>query len=318
MSGWCRWCVVAGLCLMSASPASAQDLDPRAYAHVPVDATFLVWGFGVSEGGIVSDPTLPVANLQATVLTPSLGAGRSFGLFGRTAQAFVALPYSFAQIAGNAFGVASATDREGFSDMRLRVSWLVRGAPAASIGQIVKAPRRAIIGTSLNFAAPTGEYYPDKLLNLGTNRWSVRPEFAVSQPIGQRWTLDAYAGVWFFAANNESYPGTQRKTQSPLSTFQTHLSYNFEPQLWMALDVTYYVGGRTTVGDAAPTDLQSNVRTGVTAVLPVSQRHSIKIAASRGAVVRLGANFTSYSIAWQTSWIPRPGSGGKPPTARQP
>ena len=96
--------------------------------------------------------------------------------------------------------------------------------------------------------------------------------------------LDAYAGVWFFAANAESYPGTQRKTQSPLSTFQTHLSYNFEPQLWMALDVTYYVGGRTTVGDAAPTDLQSNVRTGVTAVLPVSQRHSIKIAASRGAV----------------------------------
>lgn len=318
MSGWCRWCVVAGLCLMSASPASAQDLDPRAYAHVPVDATFLVWGFGVSEGGIVSDPTLPVTNLQATVLTPSIGAGRSFNLFGRTAQAFVVLPYSFAQIAGKAFGVAGSTDREGLSDMRMRVSWLVRGAPAASIGQIVKAPRRTIIGTSLNFAAPTGEYYPDKLLNLGTNRWSVRPEFAVSQPIGQRWTLDAYAGVWFFAANNESYPGTQRKTQSPLSTFQTHLSYNFEPQLWMALDVTYYVGGRTTVGEAAPTDLQSNVRTGLTAVLPVGQRHSIKIAASRGAIVRLGANFTSYSVAWQTSWIPRPGSGGTTNSGKQP
>ena len=82
MSGWCRWCVMAGLWLMWASPASAQDLDPRAYAHVPVGATFLVWGIGVSEGGIVSDPTLPITNLQATVLTPSLGAGRSFGLFG--------------------------------------------------------------------------------------------------------------------------------------------------------------------------------------------------------------------------------------------
>jgi len=318
MSAWCRWCLAAGLCLTLASPASAQDLDPRAYAHVPVDATFLVWGFGVSEGGIVSEPTLPVSNVQATVLTPSIGFGRSFNLFGRTAQAFVAVPYSFAQIAGSVLDVASSTDREGFSDMRMRVSWLVRGAPTATIVQLAKAPRRTIIGTSLNFAAPTGEYYPDKLLNLGTNRWSVRPEFAVSQPIGRRWTLDAYAGVWFFAANNESFPGTQRKTQSPISSFQTHLSYNFEPQMWMALDVTYYVGGRITVGDGPPTDLQSNVRTGLTAVLPVGQRHSIKVAASRGAVVRLGANFTSYSVAWQTSWIPRPGSGGTTTPGKQP
>jgi hypothetical protein len=318
MLGWCGQCVVAGLCLTLASPASAQDLDPRAYAHVPIDATFLVWGFGVSEGGIVTDPTLAVTNVQATVLTPSLGVGRSFNLSGRTAQAFVALPYSFADIAGNVSGVASATERTGFSDMRMRVSWLVRGAPAASIVQIAKAPRRAIIGTSLNIAAPTGQYYPDKLLNLGTNRWSVRPELALSLPFGQGWLLDAYAGVWFFAANNESYPGTQVKTQAPLGSFQTHLSYNFEPQLWVAWDLTYYVGGRTTVEGTPPTDLQSNVRAGLTAVLPVGQRHSIKIAASRGAIVRLGANFTSYSVAWQTSWVPRPGSGGGGTQGKQP
>jgi hypothetical protein len=40
--------------------------------------------------------------------------------------------------------------------------------------------------------------------------------------------------------------------------------------------------------------------------LPVGQRHSIKIAVSRGVVIQRGANFNSYSVAWQTAWVPRP------------
>jgi len=301
-----RLCSGVGLWLVLAWPASAQDLDPRAYVHVPVNGTFLVLGLGISDGDVVSDPTLPVTDIQATVLTPSLGVGRSFSLFGRTAQAFAALPFSWADVSGNALGAAETTKRAGLSDMRMRLSWLVRGAPAASVVELAKAPRRTILGTSLNVVAPAGEYYPDKLINLGTNRWSFKPELAVSQPIGRRWLLDAYAGVWFYTANDSFYPGTLVKTQAPIGSFQSHLSYNFTRQSWAAFDVTYYVGGRTTVQGAESSDLQSNVRIGGTIALPVGQRHSIKIAVSRGAIVRLGADFTSLSFAWQTAWAPRP------------
>jgi hypothetical protein len=41
-------------------------------------------------------------------------------------------------------------------------------------------------GTSLTVFAPTGQYVPDRMINLGTNRWAFKPESAVSQPIGQR------------------------------------------------------------------------------------------------------------------------------------
>ena len=128
----------------------------------------------------------------------------------------------------------------------------------------------------------------------------------MSQPIGPRWLIDAYAGVWLFTANDASYPGTAHKTQSPLGSFQAHLSRNFTRKLWATLDLTYYVGGRTTVEGVPPTDLQSNLRLGSTVALPIGQRHSIKIAASRGAIVRLGADFTTVSVAWQTAWVPRP------------
>jgi hypothetical protein len=301
------WPWVGLLCqLLFAAPLSAQDLDPRAYANVPVNGTFLVTGFSVSHGGVLTDPTLPVTDVNATVETPSLGLARSFGLFGRMAQAFAALPYSWAQASGNALGEARDITRAGLSDMRLRLSLLVRGAPAASVLEFMKAPRRTILGTSLTVVAPTGQFFPDRLINLGTNRWTIKPEFAVSQPIGERWLLDTYAALWLFTANNSYYPGTSVRTQSPVGAFQGHLSYSFRRQLWAAFDATYYVGGRTTTQDIENNNGQSNSRIGATLVLPVGRRHSVKLAASTGAIVRSGADFTTFSIGWQTGWLPRP------------
>ena len=218
-------CGLGVLCLLLATaPLSAQDLDPRAYARVPIDATFLVAGFAVSHGGVVSDPTLPITGLNATVETPSLGVGRSFSLFGKTAQVFGALPYSWAQVSGDVFGEATNITRAGLSDARLRLSVLVRGAPAATVAEFARAPRRTILGTSLTVATPTGQFFPDRLINLGGNRWAFKPEFAVSHPMGDKWLLDTYAALWLFTPNDSFYPGTVRRTQTPMGAFQAHLS----------------------------------------------------------------------------------------------
>jgi hypothetical protein len=301
-------CAAAGvLCLLLlAAPMSAQDLDPRAYARAPVNGTFLSIGFAVSHGGVVSDPTLPVTDINATVETPSIGIGRTFSLFGKTAQAFGALPYSWAQVSGKVFEEARDISRAGLSDMRLRLSVLVRGAPAASVVELAKAPRRTVLGTSLTVVAPTGQFFPDRLINLGSNRWAFKPEFAVSHPMGQKWLLDAYAGLWLFTANDSFYPGTNLRTQKPMGAFQVHLSYNFQRQLWAAFDATYYTGGRTTIAGVGNDDEQRNSRVGGTLVVPVGRRHSIRMAVSRGAIIRFGANFTTYSVGWQTGWVPMP------------
>jgi hypothetical protein len=164
------------------------------------------------------------------------------------------------------------------------------------------------LGTSLTVSAPTGAYSPSTLINLGTNRWAFKPEFAVSHPLGERWLLDTYAGVWLFTANDAYYPGAIVRTQRPLGAFQAHLSYNFTPVSWAAFDATYYVGGRTTVQGVENNDRQSNSRVGATLVLPAGRRHSIKLAASRGAIIRYGGDFSTFSVGWQTGWVPRPTS----------
>jgi hypothetical protein len=300
---------MAAAIVLVPSVVSAQELDPRAYARVPVDSTFLIVGLAISHGDVLTDPTLPITDVKADVEMPSIGIARTFSLFGRTAQAFAALPYGWGHVSGTVGENTGSVDRDGFGDTRLRLSVLVRGGSAGSAADIARSPRRLILGTSLTLSAPSGQYFADKLINVGTNRWAFKPEFAVSDPLTQKWLLDAYAGVWLFTTNDTYYPGSAIRSQAPMGSFQAHLSYNFRPQLWAAVDTTYYVGGQTTIQGAANDDRQANVRLGGTVVFPVGQRHSIKLAVAKGAIVRIGSDFTTYSVAWQSGWVPRPKDG---------
>jgi hypothetical protein len=286
-----------------AIPMRAQDLDPRAYAHIPVDITIAIAGFSYSHGGILTDATSPIQDLQATVRTPTLGIGRSFSLLGKMAQAMIVLPYSWADATGLVTGQPQSISRSGFSDARLRVSLLLIGAPAMTVQELARAPRETIIGTSISIAPPSGQYFPEKLINLGTNRWAFKPEIAVSHPVGTRWLMDLYAGVWFFTTNKSFYPGTVVKTQDPLVAFQGHISYNVQPLMWAAFDVTYYSGGLSYANGSGMANRQSNLRFGGTLVLPLGYQNSVKIAASTGAIVRNGADFTTLSLGWQSTFF---------------
>ena len=182
----------------------------------------------------------------------------------------------------------------------------MHGAPAVTAAELAKAPKRTVLGTSLTIIAPTGQYLNGKLINIGTNRWSFKPEIALSQPIGSRWLFDLYAGVWFFTNNNAFYPGTLVRSQDPMGSFQTHLSYNLSLRAWVAFDLTYYIGGSTTVKGTANVDRQENSRLGGTLVLPMGKKSSVKFAYSTGAIIRFGANFTTLSVGWQTVFMEKP------------
>jgi len=62
---------------------------------------------------------------------------------------------------------------------------------------------------------PWGQYERTRLVNLGYNRWGIKPELGVSHQIGP-WTLEGYAGVWWFSTNSAYYPGGARKQQDPV------------------------------------------------------------------------------------------------------
>ena len=84
--------------------------------------------------------------------------------------------------------------------------------------------------------------------------------------------------------------------------FQVHVVYSFRRSLWLALDGTYYRGGKTTVDGLENDDLQSNSRVGLTLSVPLTARQSLKLSASTGASTRIGGDWDLYALTWQYRW----------------
>jgi hypothetical protein len=294
--------LAAALSLLLAATAASQDLEPKAYSASPAGAAFLVAGFSRSTGSVVFDPSLPVTDVEAKVNGAMLAGGYSFGLAGRLALVTVAVPYGWGDISGKVYEDAQTTGRSGLTDSRLKLSVNLVGNPAMRLREYVKAPRRTIVGTSLTVVPPVGQYYPAKLINLGTNRWGFKPEIGVAVPQG-RWDIDAYLGVWVFTDNDNFYPGGARRSQKPVVSLQGHLSYTFKPRLWAAFDATWYHGGAAEVEGGTPGSAMNNSRLGATVSLPTGRQQSLKVAVSRGVIVRTGTNFTSLSVGYQWLWF---------------
>ncbi len=125
------------------------------------------------------------------------------------------------------------------------------------------------------FLDGTAEYDHDKVVNIGTNRWSFKPELAISKAVGQ-WTLEGAAAATFYTDNDDFFGGRTR-SQDPIYSFQGHAIYSFPKGIWASFDATCFTGGRTTLDDARNSDLQQNWRVGGTLAFPVNRRNSVKL-----------------------------------------
>lgn len=254
-----------------------------------------------STGDVVLEPTSPITDVSARVYIGTLGVGGTFPLFGRTASLAVGVPYAWAKVSGRIDEAAQSVDRSGLADTRLRFAVNLLGGRAMALPEFVRRTPSTTLGASLTVSAPTGQYFDDKLINIGTNRWAFKPEVGVSHPAG-RWTLELYGGGWFFT-DNSSYLVDKTRAQHSMLSLQSHVGYTIQPRLWITADVTYYQGGRVVLDGVPASEWQDNARVGLTASMPVRKIHSLKVAWSRGAITRLGGNFSTWSIGWQTTRI---------------
>jgi hypothetical protein len=305
-----RTALLSALLVASAAcPLGAQDLTPRAYVVTPVGSNAATLGYTYNDGEIIFDAIVPITDASGKLSVPYLAYCRSFGLLGRSANVLGVVPYGSGTFSGTVFGMLQSADRSGLLDASVRLSVNLLGAPAMSLEEFRQWKQETILGASLKVTAPTGQYDPTKLINLGTNRWAFKPELGYSRAWGH-WILDGYASVWLFTENPEFFshnayvPGTQVQTRSPIGAAELHLSYDVRPRFWISLDGNFWTGGTTTInGVSNSASTEKNSRVGVTASVPVTRRQSVKASYAQGAYIRIGSNFHIYSLAWQYSWL---------------
>ncbi len=278
--------------------ADAQELEPRAFSPSPVGTTFVLGGFGKSEGDILFDHALDIDNVQADLWIATIGVGRTFGLGGRQARILGVLPTAWGSVAGDVHAQPQRQDLAGLVDPRFKLSVGLIGAPALTLAQFADAPRRTAVGVAVTVVPPWGQYSAQQLVNLGYNRWAVKPEIGLSRPV-RRWTFDASVGVWLFSTNRSYYPARAVKDQDAVLALQGHASYSLPRRAWFAVNATWFAGGETRVNGVPNPDLQRNTRIGATLSIPIVGQQSIKFAYSTGATTRRGADFNTFNATWQ-------------------
>ena len=283
----------------------AQEIEPRAYSNAPIGMNFFIAGYAYTDGDLPSG-TLPIRNANIETSNAVAAYAHVFDLWGQSGKINVILPYT--SLSGTAEGTAVLSGQtverniNGYSDMSSKLSINLYGAPALSLKEFRNYKQNLIIGGSLQFTAPTGQYDSSKLVNLSTNRWSFKPEIGFSKAVGD-WTGELQAGATFFSDNTDFFGGKTR-SQKALYSLQGHAIYAFNAGVWGSLDATYFAGGRTTIDGTESSDLQQNWRLGGTLAFPIDAHHSIKLYASSGVSARTDNNYNLFGIAWQYRWAP--------------
>ena len=298
-AGWVWAALVAAMIMVPERSVHAQALEPRSYANTPVGINFLLLGYGYTEGDVGFDATSPIKDAKVHVHGGLLAYARSLDVWGLSGKFLAVLPV--AETSGSAKVKGQEHDRQvfGLADPLLRMSVNFFGAPALSMEEFPTYRQDIILGASLQVTAPLGQYDSTKLLNVGTNRWSFKPELGVSKACGPV-ILELIPAITFFT-NNDDFFGGKTLEQDPIYSVQGHLIHEFFPAFWAALDATYYVGGRTTI-DGEKGQQPENVRVGMTAALSMSRHQSIKLFGSTGVYNRTDNTFWAVGTAWQLRW----------------
>ena len=295
-------CLLVTWSLLTIGSAAAQELAPRAYWPAPVGTNVASVAYQRNSGDILIDPSLPITGVESEIDYLQVGYQRYFSLFERTATVQVSLPYADGFTEGVIEGELARRNTRGLTDARLRLTINLRGAPAMDIAgfQALRADPKTIIGASVLVQAPTGDYDGDRLINLGTNRWAVKPALGMILPLHPTWLFEMEVGAWIYG-DNDDFLGETRE-QDPIISTEFHLIKRILPGFWASLDANFYTGGETRIGGEFRDDLQRNSRAGLTFVFPIQGRHAIRAGFSTGLSTRSGGDFQMYSLSWVYAW----------------
>jgi len=294
-----RFVLVLMFCSLWVAESTAQELTPRLFWPTPKGTRVLVSGYSYTSGDVFLDLSLPVEDSESQINTGILAYAQTLDLWGRTSNFLINAPYAWGTAKGLFLGDPVKRDFSGFGDLSMTLNVNLRGAPTMTVEDFLafRANPRPIIGASLKIVMPTGQYNPDKVVNVGANRWAARLKLGTVITLKPKWLMEMSASTWLFGDNDDFFFG--KKEQDPVFALETNFIKRFRPGLWASLDVTYYRGGNQTIDGNLLENKLHNLKLGGTLVVPIHKRHAIKFGYANGVVTRYGNDFNQLLVSYQ-------------------
>jgi hypothetical protein len=279
----------------------AQFTPPHNYDNTPVGLNQVELAYAYARANASIDTSVVVQGAHLNLNQGSISYTRYFGLLQHLVWVEASVP--LAGLGGAISGTTIQGSTTGVGDSSYMVAVLLKGGPALSVDQFENYKPDTTVGMSFTINAPTGQYNPSKVLNLGSDRWSFKPELALSHPFGpeQKWQIDAYANAYFFS-DNTSYHGAEILRQEPLPGIEAHISYSFLNSLWASLDTRYSFRGSTLVNGDNQNNSQRNFILGSSVNISLNRQNSLVFEFEKAVVHNNGPALTGFALKYNFAW----------------
>jgi hypothetical protein len=270
-----------------------------------METNFAGGGYAYTGADIGFDPVLLIANADLELDSFPMKYIRTFEFLGKSARVDLLQSYHNAEWSGLLDGVPTTVRRNGWSDLSIRFAANLIGAPPLRGAEFAEyraaAHCETIIGAALVVQVPTGQYLEDKLLNLGTNRVTFRPQLGAVHKRGKL-AFETTVSSWIFTDNDEFFKGKLLQTD-PLYTIQQHVDYTFRPGLWVGAGIGYGLGAQSTVDGIRKDNQTQDLAWLFSLGIPINRNTGVKFAYLGGrTLTSVGADKDTFATAVSVLW----------------
>jgi hypothetical protein len=258
-------------------------------------------GYGFARANSSIDTSLVVAGGRLDLNVGILDYTRSVSFFHHYAWVEASVP--IAGLNGSVAGTVIQGSVTGTGDSSYVFGTLLKGGRALRPQEFPTYEPTTTFGVSVTMTAPTGSYRGDRVLNLGSDRWSFKPEVAVSHPFGKNhnWDADGYLNAYFFT-DNTSYHGQEILRQAMLPGLEGHLSYSFTANIWASVDARYAFRGDTFVNGINQNDSQQSATVGSEVSVSLNDKNSLLFLFAKTVLSRNAPASTGFTIKYIYTW----------------
>ena len=279
----------------------AQDIEPRRWSSIPLGVNVIAAGYAYTSGDVFFDPVLGAEDVIYKGNGFVAGYVRPFRLGNKLARVDILLPISFSRWEGLLNGVPASVERNGLADPRIRLSLNLTGPPPSGPKELQEYrathPVFTTFGVSCSVTLPFGQYSNAYLLNLGSNRFIIRPQVGMVHYWGP-WSYELTSSVVFFTRNNDFFNDGELK-QRALFAFQTHLIRQFKKRFWGSVSAGYNQGAASIVNQQFNDDQRANFVGAASIGVSFAGNQGLKLAYVYSKTLKdVGATTNTVLLAW--------------------
>jgi hypothetical protein len=255
------------------APARAQDDGPRVYQLVPAGAKTFTAFWVVKRGNETPEPgtTLPGSEIDTDIVV--LRYVQTFDVAGRAFSPFAILPVGKVRATG-------APESSGLGDAQLGATAGLVGAPALPPARFAEFKPGFGLQVLGRVFFPTGDYSPERPVNLGANRVAYQVGLPMVLAAGKSYrdpaltSLEVLPTLTFYDANQNPF-GADRSGKEPLFSVEAHLTRNLGRRVWVSADMLYRLGGETTTDGVADANGTHGWSAGASLAFPFTSRATV-------------------------------------------